>query len=540
MKNQMMRLAHLFFYGSLCVFLVGCDGKKNFVQDPDVNGSGVTLQIIETTYQQDTGVVKIGWLFSGDRDRGAFKIYRKESRGFQLIGSVKALPDVEKESGVVFYVDQTVYAGEKVIYQVVWENEAGILIYSNEAHANIPGAKIKPIKIDHASATAEVSWWPDLGDGSYYEVIRQVDEGPEKVVYQALSTDDRKYEDDTLIGNHTYLYYIKTTTSQGAVLKSRSVVSQFYNLAQSVQISNQLHTGIHLGIKNAGISNTGPVALLVGPHDIKVKQLPSYQQSAPDLIRAIPETALLDIGNLQPASLVYEGPYFRNPSSSGGQFVVGINSQTGFVEVRFYFLNGFGQRNAIKPMSWITEPTWDAMDSFTTVSRNSRNQLFFLTGNTIKMFKFGYFASDVAFFAQAEKNGHVLIDASTEPYDLFCTENFIWVSLPKEKRLLKGKMMFQGDTLVDVHWQDILLPEGASPGKLTINIRNQVFALDAKNPKIWVFNSEGQYVTYIDNLGEGFENGNVWEGDVIAGLYGGRPVLYLAKPSGTIQYYVTE
>ena len=554
----------------LVLFSIGflqCGKSSDYSQGPTSSGGEIRIHLLSVVYQPDKGAVLIQWDQTGDAGKGNFHIQRKASGGdFAEIGQ-KTADSSDSEAGVFSFLDTEALAGELMSYRVVLRLEDKRTYPSNVLQTPIPGARLLDVRLDPKDATVQIRWTPDVEQGVAYEVVRRIGEGSATVVHRTGDVGEKEFVDGPIVGNEVHAYWIRTLTQGGTKLESRSQQTGFYLASYSTQFTIVPRTSVRLAESHIGSDTTHPILCVVEAGRVTMHRKAYYPPESRVFPPGRPPTAdeasiYLDTGpSLLSSSISVAGPSFPvlwNPTAAVldplrglNTFIAGIDPHTQAVHVKIFdTFRSVWVFQFMSPYTWVSSsPDWhvDATDPIAITQEFVKRydqydhwRLYVVAGSTLKIFNIYRFRDPRNRAAIAEVWSES-IQVTTPPYDLIVWQNALWISLPEERRLVKGQIDFGSDEEPQhITWRDMPLMEGMQPSALTVNFLNQVCVLDMHNSKIWMLNQGGDPITHIEVKGPGFMQDGRLHGDLEAGLEEGQDVLYVLKPSGHLTILKTE
>lgn len=554
----------------LVLFSIGflqCGKSSDYSQGPTSSGGEVRIHLLSVVYQPDKGAVLIQWDQTGDAGKGKFHIQRKEGNGdFADIGQ-KVADSSGSDAGVFSFLDTEALAGELMSYRVVLRLEDKQAL-SNVLKTQMPGARLLDVGLNPERAVVRVRWTPDMEQGVAYEVVRRIGEETEAVVHRTGDVGEEEFVDGPIVGNEVHSYWIRTLTQGGAKLESRSQEIGLYLASYATQFTIIPGKSVRLALDNYGPNTTRPLFCVVEAGRVTMHRKTFYPPESRVFPPGRPPTFdeasiyLNEEPALVPASISVAGPSLPviwnpvslrlDPLRSGNTFVAGIDPQTQAVHIKLFNTYSSGWSFQFKSSyAWVSSPPDWHVDSTNRIAitqefvkrydLNKYNhwRLYVVAGGTLKIFNIFQFR-DVPPRAEIVEVWSEPIQATTPPYDLLFWKNALWMSFPKEHRLVKAQIDFGSEEPQHITYRDIPLMDGMQPSALTVNFSGQLCVLDMHNSKIWMLNQEGDPITHIEVKGPGFMQDGRLNGDLVAGLEELQDVLYVVKPSGIMTILKTE
>lgn len=522
----------------LALLALGCGGTEtNFVQSPQDQSSHFKVQLLQANYEPVSEGVRLQWFFSGQGTVKEFRILKGLSQdSFFEINRVNA-DQISQNSETLSFLDQDIYAGENHYYKIELEPQTGEKVSSDVLIAKIPGARVSSIRADEIKAHIDL-FWTRAEDATAYELVRQIGEASPEVVFVSRDASVSSFVDQGLTGNEVYTYFLYTIMADGRRLKSSGYSTGFYRQSIVSKLGTLPENLIRLSLDWA--KSNAPLALIYSPQTKGIAQFETeylrdeghasstnprelvwfstpiykFRRLGFDLLSA-------ELDALAPVSISFDGPSLQRPSAK--LFVAGIDAQT----LKLYV---FEKIQGNVQVSWQAD-LWEIEngDGKTAVSNGDLGRIYVASSGHLQMFDENF-----------ETRGDVALPFQQTPFDVVGATHTIWASLPNEGRLLRGAMVFDNlENLVDISWQDITLPLGAKPLGLDANSKDQIMVLDVGNGEVLVYDTEGQLVTKIIDVGTEADfthpNGTL-QGDLCASIISSEGV-FVIDAKNTIRYF---
>ena len=466
---------------------VGCfSPERDNIQDPY---NTPILRILEATYEQDRGAVILRWEYLGRETVQQFRVFRKVgTEGFQVVAGIKREDVSGGESGTASFRDTELFAGEVNQYSVTADGAGGGLAGSDPVPVRVAGAKMSHLGLDYAAGAVRVFWDAEAEGAAAYEVVRSSEGNPGEVVYRTEDVRETSWIDSGLRGDLTYTYVIRTVMANGVRMDSRPDHARFYELLGNVVLGDLTQAGGRICLFDIGAYGVLPHGAFVwrqGEEGVEAARLVvntrihTKQGNVPS---ATIESGPVDIGTLAPSSLSATGP-----SPQQGQLGAIKMHLTGIdVAAGQAVLNAYG--SAPDPIFTTSWPV-GAASARTAACWSPDGLLLVAAGGRLRA------------FSGLQEAGSVVIEG--EPGDLLYMQQVsstqstcVWATLPDEGRVLRGELAVAGGRLVSVAWHEVSLPAGARPVALMAYTYDQVFALDAGNRQMLVFDALGRQLLH--------------------------------------------
>ncbi len=552
----------------LSIGFLQCGKSPDYSQGPTSSGGEVSIHLLSVVYQPDKGAVLIQWNQTGDAGKGNFHIQRKASGGeFAEIGQ-KAADSSGSDAGIFSFLDTEALAGELMSYRVVLRLEDKWTSPSNVLQTQIPGARLLDVRLDPKAATVQIRWWnPDVEQGMTYEVVRRIGEDSEAVVYRTMDAVSKAFVDGPIVGNEVHTYWIRTLTQGGSKLESRSHETGLYLPSYSTQFTKTPEISVRLAVGTISSYTTHPLLCVFEAGGVTMHRKAYYPPESRVVPPGRPPTVdeasiyLNEGPALATSSISAAGsslPVIWNPVTArldgrrdGETFIAGIDPHTRAIHIKLFSTDmSRWIFQFMLPYPYLSEPPVWHVDSTDRIAMTQEFvkrydqydhwRLYVVAGGTLKIFNIFQFR-DLPKRAEIVEVWSEFIQATTPPYDLLFWKNTLWMSFPKEHRLVKAQIDFSNDEKPqNIIWRDIPLMDGMQPSALTVNFSGQLCVLDMHNSKIWMLNQDGDPITHIEVKGPGFMQDGRLNGDLVSGLEEGQDVLYVLKPSGHLMVLKTE
>ena len=467
------------------VLCTGCfNSERDNLQDPY---NTPILRILEATYEQDRGAVMLRWEYLGRETVQQFRVFRKvgTESGFRVVAGIEREDASGGESGTAFFRDTELVAGEVIQYSVSADGVGGGLAGSDPVPVRVAGAKMSHLGLDYAAGAVRVFWDANAEGAAAYEVVRSSEENPGEVVYRTEDVRETSWIDSGLRGDLTYTYVIRTVMANGVRMDSRPDHARLYELLGDVVLEDLTQAGGRIclfDIAEYGVLPHGVFVWRQGEEGVEAVRLLVNTRIHTQQGKAIIESGPVDIGTLAPSSLSAIGP-----SPQQGQMGAIKMHLTGIdVAAGQAVLNAYG--NAPSPIFTTSWPVGGA-SARTAACWNDDGLLLVAAGGRLWA------------FSGLQEAGSVVIEG--EPGDLLYMQQVsstqsacVWAALPDEGRMLRGELGLAGGRLASVTWHEVALPAGARPVALMAYTYDQVFALDAGNRQMLVFDALGRQLLH--------------------------------------------
>lgn len=463
------------------LFLIGCYSPERSLSLDPYNKP--IVHIVESQYSLDSGKVLIKWEYIGSANVTAFEVRRRILGDFEVIARIPVEAETQEYAFVSSYQDDALIAGENVFYQIVAELASGGQELTQTKNVVIPGAQAQEIVRDPVNLSVQFRWLPDLTVASGYQVMRSVGRGQPVLVYETNTPTESSFVDNNIKSNEPYDYIVKTLTSSGKTLTSRSVTAHFYRLAttQPVETVNTDTERMRLSVGEPTTSG-GTLALVAREKQLSLFQF-RYQiglsfDGSPRILRTLVGIAFPSALNFDPKSVDLAGPLTASSLAIFPRMYVGGILSNGQIDIVGFDMPLFN------PV-WSMPNTWSAPLGTTrlTLARDDQDRIYAAVGNELRVFS--HFGGLL---------GNETLPGNVK--DMSIQGDRIWIAL-ENGRVERSGLVFNQGLLSTLAWQTVDLPMGSDIVAVSSNNFGQAFLLDAHNRKMIVVQPNGDSILHL-------------------------------------------
>lgn len=519
--------------------MIGCGNSgTDFSQSPQNQDTNLQIRMTKVTYKPEKQNIHIEWVVTGEGQISNFKVMKG-------LGQDSFFPVSQVESGqssfdgqVFTFEDNELIAGENLYYKVEALSNNEIQKTSGILSTQLPGARISNIVASENDATIQIFWTRE-SNAVAYELVRQIDNETQEVIFLSQDVSMNSFVDKNLIGNIQYTYFLNTLMPNGIRLKSLVNTSGFYKQSVFATLGTALENRVRLSLDWTKVNS--PLALIVGSDNIGVAQFEMEYKPGSRIVLSYENQTFLtsppiykfdragfssltgSVKNLRPETISFAGPSLQQPV--GRAFLVGIDDESKLVKAY-----GYEHDQSGVVLVWEKEVgSADDSDRKTAIAYGAGNTLVVIAAGMIRMYD-----------QDLNAIGEVSNVLPQIPYDVVLQDNALWASLPDNGRFLKGNIQLDGvGNLIDINWQEISIPGNAIPLGIGVNSKYQIMVLDGGSGQILVYSQDGDLVTRISDVGDVDDfvhaDGSL-QGDLSASIVSGDGV-YVIDAQNNIKFF---
>ncbi len=515
-----MRRNHILLFGTIIswflVIITGC-GKGKGIESPESPPvvDHTRISTFHATFSLERGEVLLEWSLSRRDSIEEIKIERKSgTEAYEIIGWL-----VPEANGldIKSFRDTSPLSAENYTYRIAVVSLGNRLQFSKAVDVSIPGANFIDALSNHSTATVELIWEVD-NDVASVEVIRKSSLGEERI-FRSTTSGKNTFEDENIMGNMLYTYFLRTVMENGVSLNSRGLLSGIY-LETDVQQLRGISETTRIATDMVGTYPSKPLLKIRNNNELSLTRF----VSGAGHIWVQQEPLILTLNGYRIASISTDGPasFHSRPLF----LLSAIQAPTSTLEMSVFAYKVVNQKPVLEPVDIPVKPWGVSSDAQQTlITLGLSGNIYVFGDNRIKVYDKLY-----------QEQGTFATEMQTKPYDLLAVNYTLWMSYPDEEALVVGQTDASAQGIT---WSKIAFEKPRRPKGLAMNVHKQICVLDAQNKEVLVFDQNGQLVVTIGNIAGEFYSGGMWGGDIDAADYNTINGIYVLDLTGRLTFLET-